>query len=593
MDLAEFEHRARLAKELGATHMAVTEGLPLATWQLDAADPYPAWFAHHAGLLTIFPPSDVAPYVDKTYAANVTGVLGKRCEVLRTLGLKGVWSANEPAVMPESFFAAFPDLRGPRIDQPNRSRKPYFAPNVDDPQALRMYRDAVQALLKVCPEVEQFNWVTTDAGSGFDWAPSLYPGSNGNSRYKNRPLSDRVAGFVINAQQAAAASGHAIRINLRAIEARQWMVPTFSPDTLREIVRQLPPGLAVEGREGPNNHPFRGTTVVRAGNGTFYPVIGVVVPPLRAASPFWNLGGKFPDGLLIDFGDKPSVDFAYRLLKSVRTASPKTPGERLTALRSFAVGEVGEAHADDLVEAWLALSDAQLYLDTLNFGDMLRMGHVLNRWISRPMVPFPGELTEDEKRDYRAFLFQAKGEEQAGNLADSQAMRMYEGWGAHLLFQRTTELALPCMQRALAAVQRIRSGASDATAKAQWESMAMRLEAVMDLLQSAENMVAYQAQLDRAKAVGTAVEVDPVLGTQSSWDRTDLMEIARKEIDTALHLAHLLESAPSPLLDMAATPQEETVMRLGPNLAAQLRHKVAVMNAHWRDYDRLFTQPNP
>jgi hypothetical protein len=34
-------------------------------------------------------------------------------------------------------------------------------------------------------------------------------------------------------------------------------------------------------------------------------------------------------------------------------------------------------------------------------------------------------------------------------------------------------------------------------------------------------------------------------------------------------------------------------MRLGPNTAVAIRHKIAVMNAHWRDYDRLFTAPNP
>jgi hypothetical protein len=34
-------------------------------------------------------------------------------------------------------------------------------------------------------------------------------------------------------------------------------------------------------------------------------------------------------------------------------------------------------------------------------------------------------------------------------------------------------------------------------------------------------------------------------------------------------------------------------MRLGPNVTAQIKHKIEVMNAHWRDYDRLFTSPNP
>jgi sugar phosphate isomerase/epimerase len=55
-DLALFERKAALAKELGATHMIVTEGLPLATWEMDPNDPYPMWFVHHASLLKIFPP---------------------------------------------------------------------------------------------------------------------------------------------------------------------------------------------------------------------------------------------------------------------------------------------------------------------------------------------------------------------------------------------------------------------------------------------------------------------------------------------------------------------------------------------------------
>ena len=34
-------------------------------------------------------------------------------------------------------------------------------------------------------------------------------------------------------------------------------------------------------------------------------------------------------------------------------------------------------------------------------------------------------------------------------------------------------------------------------------------------------------------------------------------------------------------------------MRLGPSLAAQLQRKIDIMNAHWGDYDRLLTAPNP
>jgi hypothetical protein len=123
--------------------------------------------------------------------------------------------------------------------------------------------------------------------------------------------------------------------------------------------------------------------------------------------------------------------------------------------------------------------------------------------------------------------------------------------------------------------------------------MGKRLQAVIYLLQSADDMVAYQAQLDRVKSLGVKPEPNPVLGVQSGWDRTDLMETARKEIDTMVNLEHLLESTSDPILDLAPSPEEETIMRLGPNVAAQIKHKIDTMNARWRDYDELFTEPNP
>lgn len=596
IDLAQFERKAVLSKELGATHVVITEGLPLATWEFDESDPYPAWFMHHVSLLKVFPPKDVQPYVNMDYAARVSAILEKRCEILRKHGLKAVWNANEPSVMPEPFFTAYPELRGPRIDQPNRSRKAHFAPSVDEPETLRMYRESMQLLLKHCPEVQLFNWVTTDAGSGFDWAPSLYPGVNGNSNHRDRPMEERVSGFMINVQKAARDAGHVIEININPIAPRQWMIPTFSPEVLRAIVRLLPRGLAVQGLEGPDGRPFAGGGT-GGGGGPFSPVVGIVVPSLNARSApraeATRMTGEPPGRVVLNLGDATTVDFNYRLLKATRGAPMRTLLERVTALRAFAAKEVGEEQADNLMEVWSALNDVERNLNVLNFGGMLRFGHVLNRWITRPMVPFPDELTAAEKKYYRQFLFQAKGEEQAGNLIDIQAMRMYEGWGAKMLFQRTIETTLPQMRTALSRVERIRDAAKDESARKQWNLTSKRLQAVIYLLQSADNMVAYQAQLDRVKTLGLKTEANPVLGVQTGWDRTDVMETARKEIDAMVNLKRLLESTSEPILDLASTPAEETIMRLGPNVAVHLKHKIDVMNAHWRDYDRLFTVPNP
>jgi hypothetical protein len=352
------------------------------------------------------------------------------------------------------------------------------------------------------------------------------------------------------------------------------------------IVRKLPRGLAVQGREGPDGRAFAGVAT-EGSAGAFYPVTGIVVPSLSSG------GTSAQARTMINFGDSTTMDFNYRLLKFTEGKPMRTLTQRVTTLRAFATSEVGEGQADNLVEVWSALNDVQQNLQVLDFGSMLRMGHVLNRWITRPMVPFPDALSATETKDYRPFLFQAKGEEQAGDLIDIQAMRMYEGWGARMLFQRTIEVTLPRARRALSLVEGIQRAATDDAARKEWDLLGKRLQAVIYLLQSADDMVEYQAQLDRVKAIGEKPDPNPVLGVQSSWDRTDLMQTARTEIDTMVNLNRLLQSTSEPILDLAPTPAEETIMRLGPTITAQIKHKIDVMNAHWRDYDRLFTAPNP
>jgi len=209
-DLEAFERNAARAKQLGATHVVITEDLPPALWEMDVpGDPYPAWYMYHPGLLKVFPPAALEKYVDRDYAERVAALFQARCEVLRRLGLKAAYTANEPHVLPEAFFADHPDLRGPRVDHANRSRTPRFAPCVDQPATLALYREALQKLLKRLPEVEVFSFPTTDAGSGLCWTPALYPGLNGPTWCQRRPMEDRVAGFLTTLNDAAGPDGPA------------------------------------------------------------------------------------------------------------------------------------------------------------------------------------------------------------------------------------------------------------------------------------------------------------------------------------------------------------------------------------------------
>jgi hypothetical protein len=302
-------------------------------------------------------------------------------------------------------------------------------------------------------------------------------------------------------------------------------------------------------------------------------------------------GGRAPNAkLVVSVGDAVGADLNFKVLEVFRKAGPRNEVDLWATLHELASQTAGKDKADDLLSLWMATDEAERYLGTLNFGAVLTMGGVLTRWVNRPLVPFPENLTKEEKSYYRPFLFQAKGEEQADDLIDIQAMRMYEGWGARLLVQNIIEKVTGSLSRAESLAARLREGSS---APAEWELLGQRLAALQCLVRGVDDIVDYQAQLDRVKALGAKPDPNPVLGAQSGWDRTDLMRLARNEIDNAMRLRQLLLTAKEPLLDLAPTPAEETIRRLGPDLPAQLKRKMDIMNAHWEDYKRLFTTPNP
>jgi hypothetical protein len=370
-------------------------------------------------------------------------------------------------------------------------------------------------------------------------------------------------------------------VDLTEIAARQWMIPTFDRPDL--IARKLPAGMAVNHLEGPDAHRV---TIRRFGGGDreFAPVLGIPRP--AGAMRTLIAGGPIAPGakLVVQLGDTAAADLNLRTLEAFEKAKPKNEADMWSALRTMAGN-------DDQLAVWTATDDAERYLGTLNFGPVLTMGGILTRWVNRPLVPFPDDLTKEEKSYYRPFLFQAKDEEQADDLVDIQAMRMYEGWGARLLVQNIIEKVTSALTKAQASAKRL--PARESGSSMDGDLLTQRLAALDCLVREVDNVVEYQAQIDRVKALGGKPEPNPVLRTQSGWDRTDLLRLARNEADNALRLRQLLLTAKGPLLDLAPTPAEETSRRLGPDLPAQLKKKIDIMNAHWEDYQRLFTVPNP
>jgi hypothetical protein len=245
-----------------------------------------------------------------------------------------------------------------------------------------------------------------------------------------------------------------------------------------------------------------------------------------------------------------------------------------------------------LLEIWISLDDVSNDLQVLNFGSVLFFGPVLDRWINRPLVPIPENLTAEEKGYYRPFIFQAKGEEQANDLIDIQAMRMFEGYGARLLVQRVYEMVVQKLEHAEKLTDKLLELGKNTENSGNWKALKDRLAVLHSLIRTINNVVSYQALLDVAHNRNTEPEQNPVLGTGSSWDRQEILHIARNEIDNAASLKKILESSKIPLIQEAILPKYETIMMLGPDLTSQLKRKIDIMNAHWEDYKKLYTSPN-
>jgi hypothetical protein len=586
--LEQFEEAARLSAECGATHLVVTEDLPVAQWQFDApGDPYPAWYAFQPGLLKTFPSKSILPFVNEAHGKRVGGILEKRCEILRRYNLRGVYHTTEPQVLPEAVFASHPEWRGPRVDQPNRSRVARFAPCVGNSEVRQLYAESMQLLLQKCPEIDTLLFLTIDSGSGFCWAPSLYPGANGCCQCSPEDLGDRAVDFLKLLADAGKREGAGIEIDLVEIEPRSWMRKTFTNP--KKLATCLPAGLSINHHEGPDGSRFASGRFGNLFYNAFYPVVGLPRPVdfLRKLIDTGTSGSK---RTILSFNDGLNTDLNIAVFKAFRQNPVVNPLDAMRLLHDVAQELYDADSADAALGLWTAIDDAERQLASLDFGPFLLMGGLLARWITRPFVPFPEDLDEREREPFFPYLFQARDEASALNLIDIQAMRMFEGWGARLLVEQTIEVVLNHLRRARANAESLneQSGLIPSL-------IISRLDLLACLLRNGRNAVAYQAQLDRMKVAMTMDETlpPPPLGASASWDHLDLVNLARAEIDNTARILEIIEASDQAILDMAPEGDSETIMRFSTRLPDHLKSKIQTMNSKWGDYDRLSQPANP
>ena len=580
-NMQEFEEFVIRAKQSGATHINLSnEDLPKSYWQYDTpGDPYPAWVVTNVGLLKIAIPEALKPYLPQEYAEEVMKILEERCSILRKHGMKGALKTFEPQMLPEEVFKDHPLWRGPRVDHPMRSKVARWAPSIDHPDVLALYRESVMKLVSRCNEIEILTLYTNDSGTGLDWSGGLYSGKMGNTLYMNKPMSQRLNDFFSVLQKGSEDAGGSLEIDV------QW---TREKDPVK-ISKDLERGMAIENLEGPDATQYKSQVGYLLDYfNLYYPVMGIPHPVrfLNELSTAWE---REAPRLFVFIGDRFDKDLYFFIYDKFMEELPLDEISKYQFLLDVAGQIAGKENAYALFSVWLNLYECQKLRSFIETGGYIYyLGGVQQRWLTRPFVPYPEELTKNEKEYYRKFQFQGRTEEHADDLIDLQGYRLYSDWSGRYLIGRAMGWFRDHILDAKKELEGLIT-VSEGETKQAFELFDLRLQSFLLLIENSNNAVSYQAQIDRVKSLGVDPEFRPVPESRSGWDRQLMLETARKEIDNTALLMKLLLSTDQNILDISPSVGHDDIRVLEHNFLESLQKKLDIMNAHWLDYNRLFT----
>ncbi len=576
--LEEFRQFARQASQLGATHVVISD-LPKSRWQweLDLTDPYPNWGMLMPTLFKIIVPPELKPFLPADYAAKNLDIIKNRCAILKELGLKAAFSGKEPAWLPEEVYLAHREWRGPRCEHPRRAKRPYYAPCIDHPEVLRLYRQAVAELCRQAP-IESFAFLTNDSGGGICWSVSLYPGQNGPTWCRDRSYGDRVVGFMSIIQAGAKEAG------LEADVSMYYGSGIISQTEINSVLPYLQAGQSINNktREGVNPSRVIGYNFYDNGVG---PVLGIP-QVLRIAEQLDYAQRDKNAHLNFSFPALDSPEF-FDLVRHYR--QNPNPGllQQMQAVRAVAQQQAGEENADLFMEALAKIDRAVQPVRTIGPDPIMLVGTVNQRWLTRPLVPFPMELTDEERDYYRRFQFQANSEEEAADLMNLQGFEMINGYSGSLLTGHRLEQSIVGLQSALDDLAKVRTRLGGGEKSEPIRSLELRVKTLLCFYRNAKHTIQYQDILDRTDYTQPPVEqnIYPQDGDQLL---REIQNITRQEIDNINELIALLQSAKIPLVETAPRRAEEDIFLLGPNLIEQLQKKVSIMLKHQLDVHRLY-----
>lgn len=573
--LEEFEKEAWAAKALGAEYMFIGE-IPKnhREWDSHPGDPYPNWGMLLTSLFKLVVPRALEDALDVQYARRNLALLKSRAEILKKVGLCGALTLSEPFYLPEQVYRMHPAWRGPRCDHPRRSKEAYYSPCIDEPEVLALYAEAMDVL---CTEIDigYLRIITNDSGAGVCWSEGLYNGANGPERCRHIALGERLLKFLGVFQEAAHRHGRLMTVDLTS-----HIIGFKEADSAMESVwNRLDSSQIVNGRNARGEIPV---AQVSFGLYEHYRPLRCIPETVDFLERFDEAMKAPGEAVLVtvresEFGEYNQIMDEY--LKN----PPGNAAEKNMLLLRVAEQIAKERFAGHLLEVWKNIDRAFQMLRQIWLDNFVMMPLVSQRLLTRPLVPEPQLLSEEEFAYFKRFLFQATSEEQARDLMNIQGMDFIRGFSG-------TRMASLSMKEALGQLKKA-CGILDAIGSPGMSMLRRRLLVVQRLILTMLHGCQYQLILD-----ATGSEEKPELKTV--WpvrgdDRLHRMnEIARAEIDNCYALADLMEGYETELMVLADTSENEDIFMMSPDIVRQIRRKAGIMLDHMRDAERIFETDN-
>ena len=289
-------------------------------------------------------------------------------------------------------------------------------------------------------------------------------------------------------------------------------------------------------------------------------------------------------------GDSYNQELYFDIYNTFREAPTYTLNDRFDLLEDLAIKYVGVEASKYLLNTWLNLYNAEKYSEILSSGgSIFILGCVHQRWLTRPFVPFLDKMTEEEKKYYRKFQFQARSDENANDLLDLQGSRFVDGFNGFRLTNRLLSKLNGQIQEARQNLQHLNKIITTEESK-KYRLLDTRLLVYQCLIKNVRNAIHYQVVLDRAKLLSQKEKNPPYpyIGPKNYWSRQELMKIARNEIDNTTALIKLIkQNKKDRIIDHADEKHQEYHRLLGADLVNQLDKKIQIMLKYWIDYKEI------